>query len=79
MLFFRTAKNFIYDGYKALDNKPEKKKPGKQKGTPGYGRTWNPPITEEAIYCHPSHCCICDQELDQANSVMYTSYNQIDI
>lgn len=64
---------------KGLDNKPEKKKPGKQKGAPGYGRTWNPPITEDAIYCYPSHCCICDQELDQDNSVIYTGYNQIDI
>ena len=55
------------------------KKPGKQKGSPGYGRTWNPGVTEEAVHCSLDICIVCNHSLDSINKVPYTQYNQIDI
>ena len=56
--------------------KPTPKKPGKQKGAPGYGRTWNPEVTEEAIHCSLDTCIVCNFSLGQINKVPYTQYNQ---
>lgn len=55
------------------------KKPGKQKGAPGYGRTWNPKATEEIIHCTLETCIVCNHSLDPINKVSYTQYNQVDI
>jgi transposase len=55
------------------------KKPGKQKGSPGYGRTWNPGVTEEAIHCSLDACVVCSHSLDPLNKALYTQYNQVDI
>ncbi len=55
------------------------KKQGKQKGSPGYGRTWNPGVTEEAIHCSLDMCIVCSNILDSINKVLYTQYNQVDI
>jgi transposase len=59
--------------------KPERKKPGKQEGAPGYGRVWNPECTEAEIHCHPMNCTVCGQELDATRSIAYTQYKQVDI
>jgi transposase len=55
------------------------KKPGKQKGAPGYGRTWNPCATEDAIHCAVETCIVCNRSLNPENKVSYTQYNQVDI
>src|SRR5262245_8475052 len=45
-----------------------RKKPGKQKGSPGYGRTWNPEVTEEAVHCALDACIVCNCLLDPTNN-----------
>lgn len=55
------------------------KKPGKQKGAPGYGRTWNAEATEEIIHCTLETCIVCNHSLNPTNKIPYTQYNQIDI
>lgn len=58
---------------------PPRKKPGKQIGAPGYGRSWDPAITEIAIHCFVESCLVCNQHLDVTNKQCYTQYKQVDI
>jgi hypothetical protein len=55
------------------------RKPGKQKGSTGFGRTWNPEATEAAIHCALDTCIVCNFLLDQMNNTPYTQFNQLDI
>jgi transposase len=55
------------------------KKPGKQQGAPGYGRTWYPSVTEETVHCSLDTCIVCSQLLNPENRRPYTQYNQVDI
>jgi transposase len=57
----------------------ENKKPGKQKGAPGYGRTWTPDVTEEPVQCYLNNCVLCEHLLNPMNNIPYTQYNQVDI
>jgi transposase len=66
-----------------LQNKNPKelpaKKPGRQKGSTGFGRTWNPEATEAAVHCALDTCVICNVLLDPMNNTPYTQFNQLDI
>jgi hypothetical protein len=60
-------------------DKPPPKKPGKQIGAPGYGRSWDPAVTEVAVHCFVENCIVCNQLLEVANKPCYTQYKQVDI
>ena len=55
------------------------RKPGKQKGAPGFGRTWNPKATEAAVHCALDTCVVCNTLLSPINNIPYTQFNQLDI
>ena len=56
-----------------------RRKPGKQPGAPGYGRSWHPPIDQHQEH-YPSHCAGCGRCLDgQAEHRAYTGYESVDI
>lgn len=65
----------------APKNKPPDKKRlvGKQKGAPGFGKSWHPKVTESACHHAPKQCACCEGILDISNCTAYTSYNQIEI
>lgn len=57
---------------------PEKKRPGKQRGAPGFGRTQQLPVT--ATEHHKSaFCVVCESSLAGANHVAWTSWDCIDV
>ena len=60
-------------------DKPPQKKPGKQIGAPGYGRSWDPTVTEAVVHCFVENCAVCNQCLKVANKQCYTQYKQVDI
>jgi hypothetical protein len=59
--------------------KPPPKKAGKQTGAPGYGRSWDPEVTEAAVHCFVENCTVCNHVLEIANQRCYTQYKQVDI
>jgi hypothetical protein len=60
-------------------DKPPPKKPGKQIGAPGYGRSWDPAVTEAAVHCFVENCTVCSHVLEVENQQCYTQYKQVDI
>jgi hypothetical protein len=60
-------------------DKPPPKKPGKQIGAQGFGRSWNPAITEAAVHCSVENCIVCNHVLEMTNQSCYTQYKQVDI
>jgi transposase len=56
-----------------------KRKPGKQPGAPGFGRTWKPRVTNTE-YRKASHCAVCGTPLgDDAEYQQYTAYDSVDL
>ena len=55
------------------------RKAGKQKGSTGFGRTWNPEVTEAAVHCALDGCVVCNALLSPINNIPYTKFNQLDI
>ena len=56
-----------------------RRKPGKQVGAPGYGRTWCPPISV-TINHQATHCAACEAALGEAAThVSYTAFDSVDI
>jgi transposase len=60
-------------------DKPAPKKPGKQTGSVGAGRSWDPEITEVAIHCFAESCVVCNHILEIKHQRCYTQYKQVDI
>jgi len=56
-----------------------KRKPGKQAGAQGYGRTQKIDVTHYEHHYPDKQCPECKQTLDIETSVAYTGYNTIDI
>lgn len=55
------------------------KKPGKQQGAPGYGRTWKPSVSQME-YHKASHCTACGAAFgDTADFRQYTAYDCVDL
>ncbi len=63
---------------------PEKRKPGKQPGAAGYGRTQKIAVTTE-VYHYPSICARCDRELSEDTATLpvgacaYTAFETVDV
>ena len=54
-----------------------KRKPGKQKGAPGVGRTQVLEVTQHQKH-RPSHCVRCGAELPPEQAVGYSGYQEVD-
>ena len=63
----------------AVAKKPSGRKPGKQLGAPGHGRTWHPTITQHIR--HQSECCAaCGAKFnEQTLYVAYSAFDSIDL
>ncbi len=58
---------------------PPKRKAGKPKGAPGYGRTQQLPVTD-TVHHHPSCCEICEREAHEHSvQTPWTGYYTVDI
>lgn len=62
-----------------ITDKPPKKKPGKQPGSLGAGRSWDPDITEIPVDCFVENCLVCSHILEVTHQHCYTQYKQVDI
>ena len=58
--------------------KPAKKRPGKQPGAPGYGRTQTFNLTDQVQHV-PERCALCGETLEQAPGFVYTAYDVLDV
>src|SRR5574338_468796 len=73
----KTLKEF-FSKNKKIDESPARKA-GRQKGSTGFGRTWNPEATEAAVHCTLDACVVCNALLSPTNNIPYTQFNQLDI
>lgn len=59
--------------------KKSEKKPGKQPGSPGYGRTQKLMVTDTCEH-HPEVCAVCGSAISVGSGVLaYTAWDEIDI
>jgi hypothetical protein len=60
------------------DGSSTRRKPGRQPGAPGFGRTQKLTVTDWEAH-RPSTCALCAAALDPAQAVAYTAFDTVDL
>ncbi len=61
----------------SVDEPPEKRKPGRQTGSQGFGRTQLLPVTHMEHHW-PDHCQVCNRDLNACTGIAYTGFYTVD-